>query len=259
MKSSKINRLIVLLIALLVILASILGLFVPDFYANRNNAITTFEIAGQDIVSLVSGVLLLWLTLASQKGKIFRVVVAGLLVYTAYTYAYFSFGLIVSKIYMIYLAIAGLSLYSIVSILVGLKDEDVGGVDRRRKIISAYVIVVVALVGIIDCQDLVMKTILSTDGMNTWGAFYVLDVAFLFPAMAIAAFKSIEGHIPAVFFTGAFLIKTIALMPALILADILHFANRGVFVDLSFDVIAVVVMMSAIFFFYLYQQDMQRT
>ncbi len=59
MEQIKINRPVLLVIAALVIVASLLGLFAPGFYAQRNNAITTFEIAGQDIVSLICGALLL--------------------------------------------------------------------------------------------------------------------------------------------------------------------------------------------------------
>ena len=259
MQHIKTNKVILLVIALLVILASLLGLLVPDFYANRNNTITTFEIAGQDIVSLASGVLLLWLVLMSKKVKIFQVIVAGLLVYTTYTYAYFAFGLIVSKIYVVYLAITGLSFFSIVSILIALQNVDREGVSRGRKSISVYLIIVVALVGIIDCKDIIFKTILSNSEMNTKGIFYVLDLAFLFPAMVITAVMNFKGRVIGVFFTGAFLIKTIALMPALILSDILHYANKGVFVDFSFDVIAFIVMISAIIFYCLYHKDMEST
>jgi hypothetical protein len=259
MQHLKINNKVLLAISLLVILASSLGLWAPDFYASRNNAITTYEIAGQDIISLASGALLLLLVVASKRVKIFPVIAAGLLVYTTYTYAYFLFGLVVSKIYVVYLVITGLSFYSIVSMLVALQGSADEEANSKQKSISTYLIIIVVLVGIIDGKDIIARTIGSNGVMDTKGAFYILDLAFLFPAFVIAAVMNIKGRIIGRFFTGAFLIKTVALMPALILSDILHYINRGVFVDFAFDVIAFVVMISAIFFYGLYHNDIGNT
>jgi hypothetical protein len=256
MQPIKTNRLILLTISLLVIMASALGLLIPGFYANRDNAITTYEIAGQDIVSLIVGILLFLHVLGSKRGNNFPVVVTGLLVYAAYTYAYFSFGLLTSKIYAIYMIITGLSFYSIISMMMALKAGAEEVANSRQKSISIYLIVVIALVGIIDGKDIVMKTILSNGAMDTKGAFYILDLAFLFPAIILASVVNLKGKVTGRFFTGAFLIKTIALMPALILSDILHCINNGAFVDSAFDVIAFIVMVSAIVFYYIYHKDM---
>ncbi len=254
MEQIKTNRPVLLVIASLVILASLLGLFTPGFYANRNNAITTFEIAGQDIVSLASGAFLFLIVLVAKRTKLFPVIVAGLLIYTAYTYAYFLFGLVVSKIFVVYLVITGLSFYALVAMLMALPG--IGGVmvDSRSRAISIYLIVVIALVGILDSKDIIDQTVLASGTLDPRGAFYVLDLVFLFPAIGIAAVLNIRGQMTGRFFTGAFLIKTITLMPALILSDVLHYANRGVFVDFAFDVIAFVVMVSAIVYYYIYHK-----
>jgi hypothetical protein len=259
MQPIKTNRPILLTISLLVIIASALGLLIPDFYANRSNVITTFEIAGQDIVSLIIGILLFLLVLKPKRGKNSPVIIAGLLIYTAYTYAYFSFGLLTSKIYAIYMIIAGLSFYSIISMMMALQSGAEEAANSRQKSISVYLIAVIVLVGIIDGKDIILKTILSDGAMETMGAFYILDLAFLFPAIIIAAVMNLKGRVIGRFFTGAFLIKTVALMPALILSDILHYINKGAFVDSAFDVIAFIVMISAIIFYYIYHKDVAGT
>ncbi len=253
------NKTVPLIVSLLVILSSAMGLLIPEFYASRNNAITTFEIAGQDIVSLVVGLLLLLMNLAPQKGDKFPIVTAGLLVYCTYTYAYFSFGIVTSKIFILYLLITALSFYSILSILLKLREDKQGERDSHQRTISIYLIVVVALVGFIDVKDIFARTILSNSVVDPKSAYYVLDLAFLFPAMVIAAVMNMKGLAIGQFFSGAFLIKTIALMPALILSDFLHYAYRGVFVDFGFDIIAFIVMITAIFFYWLYQRDMKST
>ena len=111
MPQLKMNNVNLMIVSALVILASALGLFVPDFYAARDNAMTTYEIAGQDAISLVCGILLFVLVLLPKKGTMFAVIATGLLVYTTYIYAYFLFGLLVTPLFAVYLVITGLSFY----------------------------------------------------------------------------------------------------------------------------------------------------
>jgi hypothetical protein len=254
------NKVVLIVISLLVILASSMGIFVNDFYLHRMNEITTFEIAGQDIVSLIIGTLFLFVVIVPKKIKLYSVVITGFLIYTTYIYSYFAFGLINSRIYMIYILIMGLSFYSLLSILLAAKNEvAVTNPAYPGKTISIYLIVIVALVGIIDSKDVISNTLFSTKGINTQGSFYMLDLAFLFPGMVIAAILNIRGSFIGLLFSGAFLIKTIVLMPALILSDYLHYLNNGFFVDFSFDMIALVIMMSAIAVYCLYYRAVKKS
>jgi len=194
--------------------------------------------------------------LLPKKTPLTSVVTAGLLVYTAYIYAYFLFGLLVTPLFVIYLVITSISFYALAGMLTELAGKSDLPVNPAQKWVSGYLIFIVVVVGIIDGTDIIGKTILSKGAMTTQGAFYYLDLAFLFPGMVIAAVLNLRGKSIGRFFSGAFLVKTIALMPALILSDVLHYVNTGTFVDLSFDVIALVVMCSAIFFFRLYSKNM---
>lgn len=254
MNQIKPSQWILLAVSVLVILSSTLGLFTPDFYSARDNAMTTFEITGQDVISLACGLLLLTLTLLPKKTPLTAVAAAGLLVYTTYTYAYFLFGLLVTPLFVVYLLITGLSFYALAGVLVNLAGKPGLPVPIAQKWVSGYLIFIVVVVGIIDGTDIIGKTILSKGAMTTQGAFYYLDLAFLFPGMVIAAVLNWKGSRIGRFFSGAFLVKTIALMPALILSDVLHYINTGAFVDLSFDIIALVVMVSAVFFFRAYSR-----
>lgn len=251
------GRTMVLIISLLVIIASAVGLFAPAFYAARDNTMTTFEIAGQDAISLLCGLILLVVIVWPKKTPLASVVTAGLLVYTAYTYAYFLFGLLVTPFFAGYLLITGLSFYSLIGMLTSLARVPDVTVTRAQKCVSGYLIFIVILVGIIDGTGIISKTVFSKTGMTTQGAFYYLDLAFLFPGMVLAAVLNLRGKSIGRFFSGAFLVKTIALMPALILSDVLHYVNTGAFVDLSFDAVAAGVMVSAVFFFWLYARDRQ--
>ncbi len=251
------NKSLLLTISLLVIAVSAAGLFIPDFYSARDNAMTTYEIAGQDAISLACGLLLLAVNLLPKKTQLTGVVTAGLLVYTAYIYAYFLFGLLVTTFFPVYLVITGMSFYSLLGMLMSAAAGTDVSCTRGQKWVSGYLIFIVALVTVIDGTDVISNTVFSKGAMTTQGAFYYLDLAFLFPGMVIAAVLNLRGKHVGRFFSGVFLIKTIALMPALILSDVLHYVYTGAFVDLSFDVIAAVVMCSAVFFFWLYAIDSQ--
>jgi len=251
------NKPVMLTISLLVIIVSAVGLFAPAFYAARDNAMTTYEINGQDAISLVCGLLLLAVTLRPKRSYLTNVVTAGLLVYTAYIYAYFLFGLLVTPFFPVYLVITCLSFYSLISLLTSVAAGADVTPTTAQKWVSGYLIFIVVLVGIIDSTDIISNTVFSKGAMTPKDAFYYLDLAFLFPGMVIAAVLNLRGKQAGRFFSGAFLVKTIALMPALILSDVLHYINTGAFVDLSFDVIAAVVMCSAIFFFRVYCRDVQ--
>lgn len=256
MQPIKLNTWILLGISFLVIFSSLLGLCMPDFYIARENAMTTYEIAGQDFISLSCGLVLFVFALSPKVGKIISVAIAGLLVYTAYIYAYFLFGLLVTPLFVVYILITSLSFYSLVGLLISLEGSKNVSVSTAQKWVSGYLIFVVIMVGIIDGTDIVSNTIFSKGIMTTQGAFYYLDLAFLFPGMVLAAIWNWKGKVIGRFFSGAFLIKTIALMPALILSDALHYLNTGAFVDLSFDIIAFVVMCTAIFFFRMYARNL---
>jgi hypothetical protein len=253
------NLIVYTTISSLVIIVSGTGLLAPNFYQNRFNEITIYEIAGQDIVSLMVGVIFLLCVLMSKKIRIFSVVAAGLLIYTTYTYAYFAFGLISNYLYIVYFIIICLSFYSLLSILLAAKDDFTFPETKYpRKAISVYLIFIVVVVGIIDSKDIILKTIISSSSLSSKGVFYILDLCFLFPGIIIAAVNNFQKKFLGLLFSGAFLIKTIALMPALILSDLLHYLNYGYFIDLSFDIIAMVIMLSGIAFYYLYSSGYKK-
>ena len=198
----KINNRNLLLVSVLVILASALGLFVPDFYAARDNAMTTYEIAGQDAISLAFGILLFLLTLMPKKGTLFAVIAAGFLVYTTYIYAYFLFGLLVTRIFAVYLVITSLSFYTLIAVLTSLACSADVPATTRQKWVSGYLIFIVVLVGFIDGTDIIANTVFSKGAMTPQDAFYYLDLAFLFPAMVIAAVMNFKRQSHRAFLFG---------------------------------------------------------
>jgi hypothetical protein len=243
-----------ILTSVLVIGLSVYGLLGTNPYLLRTNKMTTFEINGQDIVSLVIGVVIFLLSIPKNVSNHQRSLKLGCLVYISYTYAYYAFSLVTSKLYILYLVVLSISFFLLIlHTLEFIKNDRV--IDRKKytnRSISIYIFLVVGIVGIMDLKELIVQTITNPIEMNSQIIFCVLDLALLFPAMVIAAYLNLKRRLFGIYFLGIFLVKTIALMPALILSDLLHYINLGTFVDSIFDIIAIIVLCSAIVFYRLY-------
>jgi hypothetical protein len=252
-----INKKILIILGFLVIISSFCGIFLPNFYSFRNNSITTYEITGQDLISLIVGLLLIVISLTKVKYKL--VVIIGLLIYILYTYLYFTFGLIFSNIFVIYLAIVSLSFFCLINTLLSIftSSNHHTNVSVKRGI-SIYIFIIVIIVGIIDLKDILIKTVFSNNGFDSKSVFYVLDLAFLFPSMIYAAIRNYQKKYFGNILIGAFLVKTITLMPALIISDTLHYLFLGSFVDFSFDIIAFCIMLSAVVMFIVFFHEEER-
>ena len=211
-------------ISLLTILVSAIGLFSDNFYSFRLNDMTTFEIAGQDIISLLIGVVFFISIFLYKHSLVNKVIIPGILVYCSYTYSYFLFGMLSNKYYLAYFLIVGLSFYSLLLFFyrIARADKNIEHI-YHRKIISLYIVFIIIIVAIIDLKDVVYNTIINDNCIKTKGSFYILDLVFLFPGMVISSILNLKKKYLGFIFSGIFLIKTIVLMPALILSDVLHF------------------------------------
>ena len=185
--------------------------------------------------------------------------IIGFLIYILYTYLYFTFGLIFSNIFVIYLAIVSLSFFCLINTLLSvfISSNNHANIYVKRSI-SIYIFIIVLIVGFIDLKDILNNTVFSNNGFDSKSVFYVLDLAFLFPLMIYAAISNYQKKYFGNILIGAFLVKTITLMPALIISDTLHYLFLGSFVDLPFDIIAFCIMLSAVVMFIVFCHEKKR-
>jgi hypothetical protein len=221
---------------------------------------TTYEIYGQDTVSIIIGICLFSLGFIKTASIYKRIVELGFLVYLSYTYAYFSFGLLTSKLYILYLIILSLSFYILLGNIIEMykNDKTIEGNRYNNIAVSIYVFIVVGIVTVIDVKELMKMTLVNSIQMNPQIVFCVLDLSLLFPAMAISAYLNIKRRLVGIILLGIFLIKTILLMPALILSDLLHNKNLVSFVDINFDITALIILISAIVFYSIHINRIKR-
>lgn len=262
MKSGDRNlKIALMIISVITLLISGYSLFNQQVYAERMNRITLFELQGQDVVTaLISFFLVAFILFTDLKKTKTRIVVIGCLAYLFYIYAYFSFGVITSIFYFVYIGITGLSFYCIIWMFVKIAS---GGQiittseKYPRKAISIFLFLSIAMVTGIEIKDIILFTILQNNAINPFHVFYILDLGIVFPGIIISSVLNLQRKAWGYLLSGISLIKISTILPAVIFNDIFHWIATRYFIDLSFDVIALIITITAIFFLLLYMKTIR--
>jgi hypothetical protein len=230
---------------------SVVSIFFGQLYTERLNAITQFELLGQDVVTAIIAALFIFTILFADYSKVkVKVLWLGLLMYLFYIYAYFAFGGITSIFYLLYIVIAGISLYLFFFILAEIINAKLLPVAKKRYpriFISVFLILCVGIVASIEIIEIISKTIINKESINPFFVFYVLDLAIVFPFIIISSvlnyLKSSFGYL----LSGIALLKVVTILPAVVFNDIFHRIYVGYFLDLTFDIIAVIFTLIGIY------------
>ena len=240
---------------------SLFSLVFQNIYTARINRITEYELMGQDIVTAIISVIFICIILFKDYRKIkVKIIWLGCILYLFYIYAYFSFGGISSVFYLLYIAITGLTLFLFFFILVDIiKNNQLPNVAENypRRSMSAFFFVSILLIGIIEIQELISKTIVLNEQLNPFYVFYVLDLAIIFPMIVITSILNLKKVDWGYLFSGVALIKIVTILPAVIFNDIFHRLFTGSFLDLPFDIIALVITLIASILLILYMKRIE--
>jgi hypothetical protein len=240
---------------------SLMSLFKPSIYSSRINQISRYELMGQDVVTVVISLIFLCVIFFADFNKIqTKILWLGCLLYQAYIYAYFSFGGITSIFYIIYIAITGLSLFLFLFILSDIiiaQKLPTAGKKYPRKSLSIFLFITVLIVTLIELQELIMKTIIESKELNPFYVFYVLDLAIIFPLIVIVSILNFKKAELGYLLSGVSLIKIITILPAVICNDLFHYFFEGYFLDLSFDIIALLITITGVFFLFFFLRNIE--
>lgn len=240
-----------LAVAALMAIASLVGLTVPAIYAGET-ASWRAQGLGQDWVDLL--IATPWLGLAAigawRGGRRSQLLLAGGLVYSAYSFAIYAFAVHFNALFLVYCATLGLSVYGLVALARDLVAADVprwfDGREPRRAVAgllmgSAAVFAALWLAQIIPAlvrgappADLTETGLLSNP-------VHVLDLALVLPAMFASGWwlwrDRAPGHVAALALLGFAVLMDLniaGLMIVMRLADLpAEPALAGVFVGLA--------------------------
>lgn len=181
-------------IAALGITCSLAGIFVDRIYANETSSWAA-QALGQDIANLVVLSAMVVLGYAAAQGSVRALLAwAGTVVYTAYTYVIYALAVHFGPLFLLYVAVLGLSLWALVGCLVGIDPERVRQATRPRGVRFASAFIVVLAVGFavlwltVDLSATVTgkpPQELRETGLLT-NPVHVLDLALFLPASVLA-------------------------------------------------------------------------
>lgn len=241
------------------LLLSLFSLVLQNIYTARINRITEYELKGQDLVTAIISAIFIYIILFENYQKIkIKIVWLGCFLYLFYIYAYFSFGGISSVFYLLYIVITGMTLFLFFFILYDIiKNNQLLSIAENypRKPISIFFFISILLIAVIEIQELILKTIGLKEALNPFYVFYVLDLAIIFPLIVITSILNLMKVDWGYLLSGVALIKIVTILPAVIFNDIYHWLYTGSFLDLPFDIIAVIITLIASILLLLYMRS----
>jgi len=218
----------------LTVVATLVGLFVPDFY--RDAPVLLPQVYGQDLLTLVVAVPALAVSLffaarGSLRGYVSWLGVTG---YLLYTYASYAFMTAFNELYLVYVALLWLTLFTFVG---GTVRLDAPALKRRvgDASIRAYVgfqLLLVVLISLLWLSEILPATVSGTTppsiadaGLPT-SVIYSLDLGVVVPAFALSAYWLWQRQAWGYAFTAVLLVK-IATLGGAVLAMSVFMVRDG--------------------------------
>ncbi len=211
MNISKRESWLTLAIVVLVLLASSAGLALKSIYA-REVPSWAVQAYGQDIANLVTVAVLLIAVYFFNKGSVKAFLVwIGVLLTLLYAYVIYAFAAHFNSLFLVYVAIVGLSFYTFFGSMIGLQLDSLQpyfAATTKARAVSVFLLLVALLFALLwlseDIPALVSGKVppsVMENGLLT-NPVHVLDLGLLLPAMVITAMllwrKKLLGYLFAI-------------------------------------------------------------
>jgi hypothetical protein len=200
--------------AVLLAITSFTGLFFPRIYENFIEPLHLAESQGQDFTTLFVGLPLLlvamqWTRRGSAHGPIFW---AGALGYFLYIYIIYAYGGVYNLFFFAYVAICGLSLFSLIGILLAI---DVNGVVHHVhprmpiRLIASYFIGTAVLLTLM-WGGMAIASIAAGETADA-NVIIVTDLIIIIPAFVLSAIWLWQGRAWGYVLSGVLFIQAVTL------------------------------------------------
>jgi hypothetical protein len=265
MNISKIYIWFTLAIAVLVLLASGMGLLLKSIHA-RETMSWTIQTYGQDIANLVSAATLFITVFFVPKGSVKAFLVwIGVLLTLLYAYVIYAFALHFNSLFLVYVAIVGLSFYALIGSMIGLHmsslQPHIVGNSKARPV-SIFLLVLAFLFYLLwlsqDIPALLTGKIPSTvteNGLLT-DPVHVLDLGLLLPAMIITSISLWRGKLLGFLFAVPLLVFSV-LTGMGILATFLIMSSQGMPASLGVELFFAVIIVVSLVLSVLYLREVK--
>ena len=184
------NKILWLLNAFLSLIAALIGVLNPDIYSEVVGREILPGVISQDLLTVLAAIVLLFFTIGMKEEDAKKqIAILGILGYLFYAYGIYAIERVYNVLYFLYLAIFGLSFYSIVYGVASIRPEILEEVELRdpiRKISVGFSLFVAILFSILWIVMLV-PIIQAGQRIEFTYSIFILDLSFIMPAFFILA------------------------------------------------------------------------
>lgn len=234
---------------------SIAGIVFEGSIYGREKAEWAAQSIGQDIANLVAFAALAVAAVLTARGSIRAYLVwTGLLVYSAYTYAIYVFAVHFGPLFLVWVTIFGLSIYTLIAALTRIDPEDLRVRSARLsdRFAGRLLVAIAAFFGLAWLSEIVPAVVTGAVPASTEDAglltnpVHVLDLSLLLPCLMAAGILLLRDHSWGYVLAPTLLVTTIFLGFGIISLTLVS-AFRGLDVVLGVGVgVAVLVALEAL-------------
>jgi hypothetical protein len=255
MKISKTALWLSVIDALLVLLASASGILLKSVYA-RETSSWAIEAIGQDTVNLVAVVVLFIAAYFVNKGSVKAFLVwSGVLLYLLYAYIIYAFDVHFNRLFLVYVAILGLSFYALVSSVMHMHLDSLQAslsANTKARLVSVVFLVLGIVFYLLWLREDIPALLTGNISPSVTAAnlptnpVHVLDVGLYLPAMLITALLLWRRKLLGYLLAGPLLVFSI-LTGTAILVIFLVMNSKGMPTSIGIEAfIAIIIVVSLV-------------
>jgi len=239
------NRRIWATLSIMSFLASVLGIINRGIYDHVVSSDIMPGILAQDTMIMIASIVLFTLAVkARRENTALHIMALGLIGYIFYAYGIYVIEQLYTKLYFLYMALFGLSFYSIFYSLFNLdiKGEFKPNISRSIRLASISFLIITPAIFYPLWISQLFPLIQNADKLEFMYSIYILDICFIMPAFVIMAYKYIRKDslgialTPSLFIVGFTLLFPLSMTEALkpvVFDQTMDVAGMGLFLVLS--------------------------
>ncbi len=221
--------------AFLVLIASSTGIFLKSIYA-RETPSWALQGIGQDLINFVAVMVLLAAAYFVSKESVKAFLVwSGVLLYLLYAYAIYAFDIHFNSLFLVYVAILGLSFYALVGSVIHLHLDDLPSsfvANPKARVVSVFLLILGTVFALLWLREEASALIAGSIPLSIVQAnvptnpVHILDLAFFLPAILLTGLLLWKSKPLGSLLAGPLLVFCV-LMGTAILAIFLVTSSKG--------------------------------
>jgi len=230
-----INKILWFLLALLSLIASLIGALNPGIYSKVVDPEFLPGMISQDLTTIIASIIILFCIVRTKKEDFIKqIIVLGIIAYLFYAYGIYVIEQFYNALYFLYMAIFGLSFYSIVYGVVNIRQDILQRVQlpRLMRNVSIGFLLFVPVLFFPLWISKLLPLIQTGQKIEATYSIYIMDLCFIMPLFIIIAIMTAKELGLGLLLTPALFIKSFTLLFPVGLSEILKIvyiqtANAG--------------------------------